>query len=279
MTEFKYQSLLRFIYLTLFLISTFDGQLQAAFEERLYSTRARALGGAYAALINGQSAIFGNSSSLGYGKNRRVNILYGRSNGLKELANSGVSVPLPLKWGNIEIGLSRFGFSLYHENIVSVGIGQKLSKNSAIGFTLRYLSTEIRGYGSASALGMDAGLSLKLNQFMNIGLTAKNINAPRLSSSEKSLARSIRLGASFALVEHVLLITEYHKEENQTTIYRVGSEIEILSEQFLRFGISNNPSSFSLGFGFSFNKIDLSYSFNTHQYLDASQFLSFGIIF
>ena len=263
----------------IFIFLTSNGEVSAAFEERLYSTRAAALGGAYAALLNSQSAIFGNPSSLGYNDDRRLNILYGRSFGLKELASSGISVPLNFEFWNIEIGLSRFGFSLYHENIVSIGVGKRILNDAAFGFALRYLSTEIRGYGSTATIGVDMGFSLKINPKLNLGVSAKNVNAPKLSKSENSLARSLRIGASFVVEDNVLLIAEYHKEENQIAVYRIGSEIEILSDQYLRFGITSNPSSFSMGFGIKLNRIDLNYSFNSHQYLDASQFFSLGYIF
>ena len=269
----------RFILLLIFLFLTSDGVAIAAFEERLYSTRAAALGGAYAALMNNHSAIFGNPSSLGFNDNRRLNILYGRSFGLKELANSGISVPFNFEFGNIEIGLSRFGFSLYHEDIVSIGVGKRILNNAAVGLALRYLSTGISGYGSAATIGVDIGFSMKINPKLNLGVSAKNVNAPKLSKSEDSLARSLRVGASFAIEDNVSLIAEYHTEENQIAVYRIGSEIEILNDQYLRFGITSNPSSFSMGFGIKLNRIDLNYSFNSHQYLDASQFFSLGYIF
>ncbi len=279
MIRFEAQFLKRFILLLIFLFLTSNGVAKAAFEERLFSTRAAALGGAYAALLNSQSAIFGNPSSLAQNNNRRASILYGRSFGLKELANSGISVPVYSGWENIEIGLSRFGFSLYHEDIVSIGIAKRILNNAAVGLALRYLSIEIRGYGSASTVGLDMGFSLKINSKLNLGVSAKNVNAPKLSKIESPLARSVRIGASFTVDDNVLLIAEYQKEENEVTVYRVGSEIEILSDQYLRFGITSNPSSFSMGFGFRLNKIDVNYSFNTHPYLEASQFFSFGYIF
>lgn len=279
MIRFVTQFLIRFILLPLFLFFTSCEVVKSAFEERLFSTRAAALGGAYAALLSSQSAIFGNPSSLAFNTDRRASILYGRSFGLKELANSGLSVPLYFGLANIEIGLSRFGFSLYHEDIVSIGIGKRIFNDAAVGLALRYLSTEIRGYGSASTIGLDMGFSLKINSKMNFGVSAKNVNAPKLSKSVRALARSVRIGASFAVDDKVLLITEYHKEENETAVTRIGTEIEFFSDQYLRFGITTNPSSFSMGFGFRLNKIDLNYSFNTHPYLEASQFFSFGYIF
>ena len=279
MNRLEAHSLRRFILILIFLFLTSNGELKAAFEERLYSTRAAALGGAYAALLKSQSAIFGNPGSLAQNKDRRVSILYGRSFGLKELANSGISAPVYSDWANIEIGLSRFGFSLYHEDIISIGVGRRIINDFAAGFALRYLSTEISGYGSASLIGLDMGFSLKINPKLNLGVSVKNVNASKLSKYENSLTRSVRIGASFVVDDKVLLITEYHKEENQITVYRIGSEIEILRDQYLRFGITSNPSSFSMGFGFKLGRIDLNYSFNTHQYLEASQFFSFGYIF
>lgn len=269
----------RFILPLIFLFLTSNGEVKAAFEERLFSTRAAALGGVYAALMSSQSAIFGNPSSLAYAKVRRASILYGRSFGLKELANSGISIPIYSGRENIEIGLSRFGFSLYHEDIVSIGIGKRILNNAAVGLALRYLSTEIHGYGSASTVGLDMGFSLKINSTLNLGVSARNLNAPKLYNSGSSLARSVRIGASIVAGENVMLIAEYQKEENEAAVYRFGTEIEILTDQYLRFGITSDPSSFSMGFGFNLDKIDLGYSFNTHPYLGASQFFSFGYIF
>ena len=279
MIRFEAQFLKRFILLVIFLFLTSNGVIEAAFEERLYSIRAVALGGAYAALLNSQSAIFGNPSSLAQNNNRRVSILYGRSFGLKELANSGISVPVYSGMENIEIGLSRFGFALYHEDIISIGIGKKILTNAALGLSLRYLSTEIRGYGSSSTVALDMGFSQKINSKLNLGVSVKNVNAPKLSKSESSLARSVRIGTSFTVDDNVLLIAEYQKEENQVPVYRIGSEIEILSDQYLRIGVTSNPSSFSMGFGLRLDRIDINYSFKTHPYLEASQFFSFGYNF
>ena len=198
---------------------------------------------------------------------------------MKELANSGISIPLYSGRENIEIGLSRFGFSLYHEDIISIGIGKRVLTNVAVGMALRYLSTEIRGYGSASTVGLDIGFSLKINSKLNLRVSVKNVNAPKLSKSGSSLAWRARIGGSFIVDDNVLLIAEYQKEENEVAVYRIGSEIEILSDQYLRFGITSNPSNFSMGFGFRLDRIDINYSFNTHPYLGASQFFSFGYIF
>jgi len=88
MILFEPQILRRFILIFIFFFLTSNGEVKAAFEERLYSSRAAALGGAYAALLKSQSAIFGNPSSLAWNETRRISIHYGRSFGLKELANS-----------------------------------------------------------------------------------------------------------------------------------------------------------------------------------------------
>ena len=107
-----------------------------AFEERLLSARASALGGSYSALPSDQLALFGNVANLTKQSQLNFSVIYSRPFGLKELSQSGLAMAIPSRFGAFGLSASRFGFSLYRENLLSVGYAINPFKNISIGISL-----------------------------------------------------------------------------------------------------------------------------------------------
>lgn len=250
-----------------------------AFEERFIPPRALAMGGVYSVLSTGESALFGNVAILSFAERVRIDVQYARPFGLKELAQSSLTVAMPSRSGNYGFGISRFGFSAYEEIQVSVGLSKMILEKVSAGIALRYMSVAIAGYGASSVVGLDAGIIIKMKESLNFALVAKNINSPKVISNEEPVTPNIRIGLSYSPHNNVVLVGELQKEKYFDKTLRLGAEFEIIKDQYLRFGLSNNPSSFSMGFGLSLNDAEINFSAVTHQYLDLSQSLSFGYLF
>ena len=250
-----------------------------AFEERFIPPRALAMGGVYSVLSTGESALFGNVASLSFAERVRIDVQYARPFGLKELAQSGLTVAIPNRMGSFGFGISRFGFSAYEEKQISAGFSKKILEQLFAGIALRYMSVAITGYGASSMIGLDVGLMIKMKESLNFALVAKNINSPKVIANEEPVSPNVKIGLSYSPHNSVVLVGELQKEGNFDNTIRLGAEFELIKGQYLRFGLSNNPSSFSMGFGVSVNGADLNFSAVTHQYLDLSQSLSFGYLF
>ena len=272
-------------YPALFILLTLSGWIIplnnaiGAFEERFITPRALAMGGVYSVLSTAESALFGNVANLSFAERVRIDVQYARPFGLKELAQSGLTVAIPNRRGSFGFGISSFGFSAYEEKQISAGFSKKILEQLFAGIALRYMSVAITGYGAASMIGLDVGLMIKTNESLKFALVAKNINSPKFISNGKPVSPNVKIGLSYSPHSGVVLVGELQKEKYFNKIVRLGAEFELIKGQYLRFGLSNNPSSFSMGFGLSVHGAEISFSAVTHQYLDLSQSLSFGYLF
>ncbi|MCH8928010.1 MAG: hypothetical protein IIB39_04745 [Candidatus Marinimicrobia bacterium] len=250
-----------------------------AFEERLLSARASALGGSYSALPSDQLALFGNVANLTKQSQLNFSVIYSHPFGLKELSQSGLAMAIPSRFGAFGLSASRFGFSLYRENLLSVGYAKNPFKNISIGISLNLMEVRIKGYGVGRSMSMNSGILAELKDNLILGLTIRNLNSPTVSAGEESLPPSMRLGLLYLPASNFKVITEYQKERGFSDILRVGAEIELFPSQFLRLGVSNNPSIISMGFGLTSKGITIDYSAVTHQFLGTTQNISFGFTF
>ena len=266
---------LSLIFLHFFLTNRANG----AFEERLLSARASAMGGLYSALPSDQFALFGNVANLTKHDQLKFSVIYSRPFGLKELSQSGLALAIPSRYGSFGLAASRFGFSLYRESLLSFGYANNPYKNIYYGISLNVMEVRIKGYGVRRNISLNSGILAELRDNIILGLTIRNINSPNISADNKSSPPSMRVGLFYLPASDFKVIVEYQKEEGYRDILRVGTEIELYPLQFLRLGVSNNPSIISIGFGLASNGITIDYSASTHQFLGTTQNISFGLAF
>lgn len=266
--------------LSLMLLYLFlPGKTSGAFEERLLSARVSAMGGLYSALPSDQFALFGNVANLTKHDHLKFSVIFSRPFGLKELSESGLVLAIPSRFGGFGFAASRFGFSLYRESLLSFGYANNPHKNIFFGFSLNLMEVKIQGYGVGRSVSLNSGILAELTDNILLGFTIRNINSPTIRTGDKSLQPSMRLGLFYLPTEKFKVIAEYQKENGFSDILRVGTEIELYPSQFLRLGVSNNPSIISMGFGLTSNGITIDYSAITHQFLGTTQNISFGFTF
>lgn len=268
-----------FVLSLIFLHLFHTNKVNGAFEERLLSARASALGGLYSALPSDQLALFGNVANLTKHDQLKFSVIFSRPFGLKELSHSGLALAIPSKYGSFGLAASRFGFSLYRESLLSFGYANNPYKNIYFGISLNVMEVRIKGYGVGRSISLNSGILAEVKDNIILGLTVRNVNSPNISADDKSLPPSIRLGLLYLPANNIKVIAEYQKEESFGDILRVGTEIELYPSQFLRLGVSNNPSIISMGFGLTSNGITIDYSAVTHQFLGTTQNISFGFTF
>ena len=270
----------RYFVLSLILLHFFPtNKANGAFEGRLLSARASALGGLYSALPSDHLALFGNVANLTKHDQLKFSVIFSRPFGLKELSHSGLALAIPSRYGSFGLAASRFGFSLYRESLLSFGYANNPYKNIFFGISLNMMEVRIKGYGVGRSISLNSGILAEVKDNIILGLTVRNINSPNISADDSSLPPSMRLGLLYLPANNIKVIAEYQKEESFDDILRVGTEIELYPSQFLRLGVSNNPSIISMGFGLTSNGITIDYSAVTHQFLGTTQNISFGFTF
>ena len=111
-----------------------------------YCPRASALGGLYSALPSDLLALFGNVANLTKHDQLKFSVIFSRPFGLKELSHSGLALAIPSKYGSFGLAVSRFGFSLYRESLLSFGYANNPYKNIYFGISLNVMEVRTRLY-------------------------------------------------------------------------------------------------------------------------------------
>jgi hypothetical protein len=209
-----------------------------------------------------------NPGALGFITKGTVGFSYQSRYLLKELQSQGFSVAQPLKQGVISVGGQFYGYEQFRTNRLGAGYSMKLSDNIAAGVQLNYLSARLDpAYGVRQTLSGEFGLLGKINDDISIGFSVMNIGRAKLSDfQDDRFSTLIRLGASYQIVEDLLISAEISQEVAFQARIRGGFEYnpESVSMLFIRCGVQSNPMELAFGFGIDFEpvKLDLSTQYN-----------------
>ena len=135
--------------------------------------------------------------------------------------------------------------------------------------------------GSAAGFGLDLGLQASLRDRAWMGVSVKNINAPKLGSSESESQAARKFIAGLGYMPYYGLTTSFEVEKmvlGYDAQYRMGLDYAITEWFNIRAGVSTYPSQLSFGFGVkqSFFKVD--YAFVSHPVLGGTHFFTVEIM-
>lgn len=135
----------------------------------------------------------------------------------------------------------------------------------SLGFTGKYLSSELVEQAKAQAFAFDAGLGLQLNKKFRLGGAVQNMGGElRYQNSGDPLPRIARMGLSYQLpfsaLSTVLLDVPYFMNEKDT---RPSLALEtFVGPMALRGGVRRSDEiEYSVGAGFALNRISFDYAF------------------
>jgi hypothetical protein len=256
------------------------GSALGAFMDVPVSPRARAMGEAGSAVVDGVYATFLNAGHLGSTTEASLAASYVQPFGNSFSDYYHLGVVLPVSPGNGAFGLSIAQFkvdymdvSLMDETQMSLGYGntlyQDMHSRVDLGGTLnmyhiKYAETTSGiDPGNDSALGMDLGLLVTVHNRTRLGVMIKNLNNPNIGIDEEELARRVIAGISYEPYEGVITTFEFDNELGQDTQYHGGIEMYVAQGFALRAGVITNPSKLTAGFGYSLDRFSLNYGFST----------------
>jgi hypothetical protein len=123
-------------------------------------------------------------------------------------------------------------------------------------------------YGVRHTLTAEFCMLLKVNDKINIGYSVLNLGRAQLSEfQDDRFSTILRLGASYQISQHLLLVTELSKDITYAARLRGGMEYSPNEQFYLRIGVQGAPVEFSGGFGMKWDRLMLDLGTNYHQIL------------
>lgn len=194
--------------------------------------------------------------------------------GLNELARSALAYIEPLPFGTAGMTLQRYGFELYREITAGFQFATRVNGAWEAGLGIHYYALSIPGYGSAGAVGIDAGIALELTDEIRAGCSALNINGPAIGADRERLPQVLSLGFCFIPMRGMLLALDLTKDVRFPPGLHAALEYSPLPVIRLFGGSGTEPSSFRAGAVVTVDPVQAGYGFSTHPDLGGTHHFS-----
>lgn len=171
--------------------------------------------------------------------------------GLSELRYGDVLIIGRMGSTAIAAGASTFGYDLYRSIDLDFGgarrVGVGTFRRVAIGLRARRHSVRIERYGSASALGITAGMILPLTPLVSLGVSVDNALAS--GPLRHDLARRLTIGVALRSSTAFTFVSDVGKELEAPVAASAGVELTPHTVLHLRGGVRSSPFMLAAGFG------------------------------
>lgn len=236
------------------------------------------MGQATTAITGYEWALFANPALLN--SDKTVLGFYGlRNYGFAEITDMSATGSVPTKLGVVALGFHRYGDNLFSETRARFGYKNDW-KMLHFGVVANYNHISFGGsYGSGGALGLDIGIAAELAENLWLGARSTNVNHPEYENIEEELAREIALGFSYELNELAILVFDIVKDVRFPVSYRGGLEIAVIEDLKGRVGVTTEPLSYSLGFGYGKDRWGVNFAVQKHELLGFSPGIDFMLYF
>lgn len=202
-----------------------------------------------------------------------------RNYGFAELTDLSAIATVPAKFGVISAGFHKYGDHLFSETQARFGY-KKVWRMLHFGLVLNYSHLAFGGnYGSGSAVGLNVGIAAEISDDFWVGAKSININHPKYRGIREDLPREMAIGFSYELNEWALFAFDVVKDVNFPESYRGGVEINVIEALVGRVGITTEPLTYSLGFGYRKERWDINFAIQKHLLLGVSPGFDFMIYF
>ncbi|MBD3347612.1 MAG: hypothetical protein GF400_00250 [Candidatus Eisenbacteria bacterium] len=266
------------------------------FDNLVLSPRARAMGGAFVAVSDDETAIFTNPAGLAQQDKFGFYGTYVDLYGYEFLDLGSFAAAMPTGKGTIGLGarvlsVSYEGVDLENEYSVALGHGftvmEDIHSSLSLGYSFSFygLSFEeesVGGHdlGSASTFGIDVGVIGTLRGRTSFGFFAKNLNNPKLGDPDaEDLPQWFTAGVAYSPYGGVNTVLEMQKQDDEDLRSCFGLEMEVTDYITLRGGLQNQPDRLSVGFGTHWKGVRVDYSYTSHATLPGSHHFALGYAF
>ena len=265
--------------------------LLGVYDDYQSSARARGMGGAFVGVANDVNTIFFNPAGLadlGY----EAKIGFAQLNGeeFSQYKTLALGAKLPKKFGTLGIGIRMLDvdfedYTLMGEQIWSLSHGITLQKDIHstinVGYNVNYYHLTFDDSDeSDDAFGFDLGVTALLHTRTKVGFALTNLGQAKMGfENQMKLPSTMAMGISYMPYDGVTTSVEVKKDFAETTEFMGGVEARLFEPLYLRFGVHQNPATYTAGATFVLEGVSLDYAFTYHSVLNPTHYLNLGYKF
>lgn len=253
---------------------------QSAFDNYGSSAKSLSLANACVALTDEPSILLINPGALGFLRDKGFQASLSRLYQLDELSERELYLTVPFRRLVLGAGLYVFGKrDYYQESVLRLAFAYRIKDRVSLGANFKYMRVSFSPrYVALSTISFDLGSTYKVNEKLQVGLAARNVNRPRLVKSSDDIPTNVSFGLAVFPFEEVTLLFDLSYEERYREQLHLGQEIRLLKNLPLRFGIQTSPACYAFGAGFNFDKLLLDYAYSNHSVLGNTHKISFSYL-
>lgn len=204
-----------------------------------------------------------------------------RNYGFAEITDMSAMGSIPTKYGVAALGFHRYGDNLFNETRIRMGYKNEwrmLHFGVVANYNHIFFGAD---YGSGGALGLDVGIAAEITDDLWVGARSTNVNRPeyKYQTMDEYLPRDISIGLSYGLNELAVFAFDMVKDVRFPVSYRGGLEISVIENLKGRVGVTTEPLTYSLGFGYGMDRWDINFAVQKHELLGFSPGIDFMLYF
>lgn len=223
-----------------------------------------------------------NQAGMALIKNMSVGVAYENRFLVPHLGTANLALIYPLKYGNMGLSMSYFGYALYHKMKIGLSYARSFGHRLRIGIQLDYLQTGLGDiYGSRSNVTFEMGVQSDVTEHLTFGAYVYNPIRVKFSDyANEKIPVVFRFGLAYHFSNKLLTTAEIEKNTDfQPIILRGGIEYNVKKQFFFRVGFGTAQDIFSFGFGWYKKHMQFDIGTTMHQSLGFSPQTSFVFVF
>lgn len=259
------------------------------FEPLGLGARPLAMGRSFVALANDASCMYWNPAGLTQLDKDEIITMYSDLYNMGLISYQGISYAHPgIGGGAIGFGYTRLATSAkvdfldFQENTFMFSYAMSPLKYTSVGVNLKYYLADFETSGTGA--GIDAGVLFNYNNIISVGVTAQDLNGPKVqfqSGSSDKLPMNLKAGLAVAPIQDLVVALDMDNVNEDAKLH-VGAEYWLGKYFAVRAGGINQYQgnwTYSGGLGIVYKAIKLDYAYQRHFDLEDTHFVSLGVTF
>ncbi len=218
-------------------------------------------------------SIQNNQAGMALIKSFSVGVAFENKFLIPHTGTGNLAVIYPLKFGNMGLSMSYFGYALYHQMKIGLAYARAFGPRLRIGVQLDYLQTGLGDiYGSRSNVTFELGIQSDVNDQLTLGVYVFNPVPLKLADyANEKIPAIFRFGLAYHFSGKFFATAEVEKNTAyQPVILRGGMEYAFKKQFFFRVGFGTSGDIFSFGFGWHKKHMQFDIGSTMHQSLGFS---------
>ncbi len=265
-----------FFYTTIALLICF----QALCAQSFYKTNPISIAeGAIGSTTNNVWSNMTNPSGIANSSNYQLGASYTIPYAINELSSQNISLILPTSLGHLGGYYHKFGAHSYNEQTLGISYAKSFSPILSLGFSINYIQYQVSSNNNKGTPYSSIGMQINPLHDFTLGLSLINPENTQLEMNSESifLPSIYTFGIKWHNSDNLSLSYEFEKEQQHTSISKVGISYTHHNYLWIRAGILGQPMIYSLGLGIKLNAIVIDAGFATHPELGNTS--SIGLTF